>query len=421
MAIFCTKCGTKSEDSTTFCDNCGAAFKAPASAGAPATAPHSSHAQPTTGAYEDTGAASAEKRKGWVTPKKAIYGGVALCGLFAVGATAMYFVLQPPEATRANLLVAAKAGYGKTITEQFKRELCMANMDYSASKFNAGENDRRTLAWLNALVVAGLYSPPVIIESGGYFSRNLLQYDATPELVKFREGTRLCIGKEVEIADVVDIEKPSEQSIGRGAAAKLLMVKAKLTLQATDTAPWLDKPEVRDVVMAQMNGWEYKDKKLQKQVIDTFGLRERQWVTGPAYKAGLEKQYRMGQRTQEDNSRTNNVSQMAGSSNFVSMLSGIFSFGGHPLKGTWRMDTEGMGRNLGFSLPSGLGLDVTMKFTADSIDVGGQSVRCKFEVDGNRVKVTPDGQPTSLIFLMQDKDTATVDMGLFKAQYKRVN
>lgn len=423
MAIFCTKCGTKNEDGAAFCDNCGAALKAPAVAQTPGNTPHTPYAQPTpTMAYEDTGAAAAEKLKGLVTSKKAIYSGAALCGLLVIGGAATYFVLQPPAATSGNLLAAAKAGYGKAITEQFKRELCVGNMDYSDSKFNAGEDDQRTQAWLNALVVAGLYSPPVTINSGGFFSRNLLQYAATPELAKYREGGRLCVGKEVEIADVVDIEKPAEESLGRDSGApRLLTVKARLALEVTNTAPWLEKSEVRDVVLAQINGWDYKDKKLQKQVADTFGLREKQWATGPAYKAELEKQYRTGKRGQDYNDRTNNVSQKAGSSSFGSMLSGIFSFGGHPLKGTWRMDTEGLGKSFGIGLPSGLGLDATTTFTSNSIDVGGQSIKCKFEVDGKRVKVIPEGQAASLIFVMLDKDTAVLDMGLMKMQYKRVD
>lgn len=53
--------------------------------------------------------------------------------------------------------------------------------------------------------------------------------------------------------------------------------------------------------------------------------------------------------------------------------------------------------------------------------MAGQSIKCKFEVDGKRVKVIPEGQAASLIFIMQDKDTASIDMGILKMQYKRVN
>jgi hypothetical protein len=61
-----------------------------------------------------------------------------------------------------------------------------------------------------------------------------------------------------------------------------------------------------------------------------------------------------------------------------------------------------------------------MTFTSTSMEVGGQSIKATFEVDGKRVKVMPEGQPGGLIFVMIDSDTAKVDMGLMSVQYKRV-
>ena len=368
------------------------------------------------------GAVSGAKAKNVGASKKTIYTSAALCGLLVFGGAAIYFVLQPPAANSARLLAAAKAGYGDAITVQSKRELCLSNMDYSNEKLNVGEYDRSTQDWLNTLVAAGLYSPPVTVNSNGFFSGTLQQYVTTPELAKYREGRRLCVGKDIEIADVVDIEKPAEESLGRDSgASKLLTVKAKLVVQAASTAPWLENPEVHDAVMRQIEGWELKDKKLQKQVADTFGLRDKQWATGPAYKAELEKQYRMGQRGEGRSDRSNNVSQKSESFSIASMLSGIFSFGGHPLKGTWRMDTEGTGKPFGVDLAGALGSDATMTFTSNSLDVGGQSMKCKFEVDGQRVKVIPEGRTQNFIFVMQDKNTALLDMGLMKMRYKRVD
>ena len=48
-------------------------------------------------------------------------------------------------------------------------------------------------------------------------------------------------------------------------------------------------------------------------------------------------------------------------------------------------------------------------------------MKCKFEVDGQGVKVVPEGRAASLIFVMQDKDTALLDMGVMKMRYKRVD
>lgn len=423
MPIFCTKCGTKNEDGAAFCDNCGAPLR-PAAVAAPrpdfptgqTTAPRN---------YDLTGNASPEALVGFVKSKKIIYAGAGLAALLVLGGGAMYFMLQPPAATSSTLLAAANAGYGKATTDTFKRELCVANTDYSKSTFNAGENDASTQAWMNALVTAGLYSPPVTINSGGLFSSNLLQYVATPELEKYREGSRLCVAKDVEIADVVNIEKPTEESLGRdGGSPKILTVKSRLVFKSINTAPWMEKPEVRDAVMATISGWEYKDKKLQKQVADSFGLRERKWATGTAYKAQLENQYRVAQRSKH-NDDSEQASQSAESrgvfGGISSALSRMLSFGGHPLKGKWRVDTGSMGKPLGMRMPSGLGLDDKMTFTSNSIEFGGQSTKCKFEVDGNRVKVIPEGQAASLTFVMQDKDTAMLDLGLVEVKYKRVD
>lgn len=422
MAIFCTKCGTKNENDAAFCDYCGEKLRA-----IHLTAPvadQQTDQTTTPPAHEAKGSATAGRVNPTVTPKKAIYAGAALVAVVVLGGGAMYFLLQPPAATASTLLAAAKAGYGKTTTDAFKRELCLANTDYSKSTFNADQNDATTQAWMNALVAAGLYSPPVTIESSGLFSRILLQYVATPELEKYREGSRLCLAKDVEIADVIDIGKPEEQSLGRNdGPPKVLTVKTKLLFRSSNTAPWMGKQAVRDVVMANMPGWEYKDTNLEKQVTDSFGLREKKWATGPVYKADLEKMYSAAQRGQkigEIERPLSNAKNDGAFSGISSALSGMFSFGGHPLKGTWRMDTEGMGKSLGMNLPSGLGLDSMITFTSNSLDVGGQSVKCKFEVDGDRIKVIPEGQATSLIFLMRDRNTATLDMGLVEMRYKRV-
>jgi hypothetical protein len=89
--------------------------------------------------------------------------------------------------------------------------------------------------------------------------------------------------------------------------------------------------------------------------------------------------------------------------------------------GKWRMDTDAIGKAFGMGMPPGLGLDATMTFTSNSIETGGQTTKCKFEVDGKRVIVTPEGQAASLTFVLQDKDTAALDVGLFKVQYKRID
>ncbi len=408
MSIFCTQCGAKNDDSAVFCESCDHPLRKPASA---ATAP-APVAEPL-------------KANRVLPKKKAIYVGAAIGSALLLGGVALYLALTPPAASPGNLLAAAKKGYGTAIDLQYKRELCLSNMNYGLTNFNVGERDQGTQTWLNNLVAAGLYSPAVPINSGGYFPETLLQYVATPELAKWRDGGRLCLAKGVSLAEVVDIEQPQEETIGRNAngdPAKLLAVKAQLVLQSTETAPWLEKPEIQAEVMEQLNGWNYKDAKLQKQIPDTFGLREGAWATGPAFKALIQKQYLLGQngRNSDANAAVNQGDSKGFFAGLSNTLSNLFSFGGHPLKGTWKMDTEPLGKLFGMGLPSGIGLNANMTFTADAMEVGGQSIKCKFEVDGKRVKVTPEGQAASLIFIMEDNDTASIDMGIMTMKYKRV-
>ena len=407
MAIFCTRCGTSNEDAAGFCENCGAKLRAPsASAGVGLTTPLPS----------GTPLVSGPGKTGTTNVKKIAYTGVALAAVLVLGGGAMYFVLQPPAATASALLSATKAGYGKETTERFNRELCISNIDYSKSTFNAGENDRQTQAWMNAMVTAGLYSPPVAIGSGGYFPQTLLQYVGTPELEKFRQGAKLCVAKDVVFAEITDIQKPEEQSLGRnGGAPKVLVVKSNLLIKSLNTAPWMEKPEVRDVVMANINGWEYKDKTLQKQIPESFGLKDNKWTTGVVYKTELEKQYKNAQRINDNGDlREGSTASKGSAGSFASALSGLFSTG-HPLKGTWR--TAATAGLFGGNLPAGIGPNLT--FTSDSMETSGQSTRVDFSVDGKRVKVTPKGQSQSLIFVMEGPDTM-IAQALGDMRYERV-
>ena len=408
MAIFCTKCGTSNEDGAGFCDNCGAKLRAPASS--------EERQDATKDSLANTPHAPVQVKAGLVDLKKIIYAGAALAVVLVLGGGAMYFVSQPPSASASTLLAAAKAGYNKSTISQFKGELCVSNIDYSKNIFNAGEYDQNTQAWLNAMVAAGLYSPPVMVNSGNFFSRNLLQYVATPELEKYREGTKLCAAKEVEIAEIINIEKPIEESLGRdGGKPKVLVVKSNLILKSINTAAWMEKPEVRDAVMSNLRGWEYKDKVLQKKINESFGLKDNKWTTGDAYRIELSKLYEDAQRGKKDSDQTNSdTSAKSSSGGLGSKLSNLFSFG-NPLKGTWR--TAATNTGFGGKIPAGTGPDLT--FTSDAMESMGQSTAVDYSVDGKRVKVTPKGQHQSLIFVMDGPDTMSAQL-MGDMRYERV-
>ena len=146
-----------------------------------------------------------------------------------------------------------------------------------------------------------------------------------------------------------------------------------------------------------------------------FGLRDGQWATGPVYKAELEKQYASAQGASAGQGKT--VSAAMGGGLFAG-LAKLFSFGGHPLQGKWHMDTGSFGPFGSAGQSASLGVSFT--FTSDTMEMGGASIKCNFEVNGNRVKVTPEGTAESYIFEMRDKNTAIVDLGIFQLTYKRV-
>ena len=414
MPVFCTRCGTSNEFGASFCESCGNTLRPTAII---ATNTEAQLSPGITTAPSPIGPTSANQ-------KKMMFAGAALMGVLMLGGGTMYFVLQPPAATASTLLAAAKAGYGKETIARLRNELCLANIDYSAKNFNASEYDTNTQSWMNALVSAGLYSPPVNVSSGGFFATNLLQYVATPELDKYREGSRLCLAKNVEIADVTDISKPSEEVLKYGdGAPKILTVKSKLVFRSIETVPWIAKPEVRDAVMPNVRGWEFKEKYFEKQVADTFGLRERKWTTGSAYKIELERQSRSTPRGNGPfvSNTVEGKSPKSGMfDGIAATLSNLLSMGGHPLIGIWQIDSRSMGNVLGMAIPSGVGQNGTITFTSNSIESGGQSVKAKFEHNGNRVTVLPEGEGSSMSFVMLDSDTATLDLGLINMRYKRI-
>ena len=395
MAIFCTKCGTQNDTGAAFCDNCGNALRPPLPA-AP-TPQGLPDVVPTAGAG---GALPARGLPG--RPKTMIYAGLALATVLVAGGAAMYFVLQAPSPTPANLLAAAKAGYDKNALDQERKELCLSNTDYRTQPLNVGEQDQVFRSFMDALVVAGLYSEPVQVTSGGFFQQTLLQYVATPELAKYREGSRLCLAKGVEIVEVTDIQKVhTESGELKGRNVKVTSVRGQMTLQALDVAPWLGKPGVSDVLMGRLTNWSYKNKKLEQQHLENFVLVDKRWTAGPDTLAKLENSAANGQydekRAQGKSSKSGeNAEPGAG---IGSKLAGMFSFGGHPLKGTWRSMAT---KQMGVELPAGLAPDII--FTADAMESGGGSTKCDFEVDGSRVTVTPKGQSQSLIFVMEGKD-----------------
>jgi len=399
MALFCTRCGTPAAPEAAFCENCGAPLGKPTVTSSPASAGHAS--APAIGIPQ----LPRLSRKAWSL-------GLGAVGLMVAVAALAYLLLQPPAPSRDRLLAAVKAAHGDRLTARQRQELCLSNMRYDNQPMNVGQFDSRTQEWLNVLVAAGLYQPGQPIYSGGFFSQTLIQYQPTPELARWLEGARLCVAKSVVLADVIDIGEPEELKLGSGDRAYTTQaLNATLVFQAEQTAPWLDTPEVREAVASRLSDWTFDDQHLRKQMKESFALEKGQWATGPELQHRLQRDYRAAQRAEDAPASSKAKGWMSG---WGSKLGQLFSFGGHPLKGTWRLDMSDLG---GFA-PKGL--DVRLVFTNSTMEVEGKVVKCSFEVDGQRVIVRPEGESAGMVFVMEDRNTASVDMGLVTMKYLRV-
>lgn len=381
--VFCTRCGTRGDAQSAFCENCGTALrKADALPQQPAAA--ATHVAPSG-----------------ARPRKLVVGAALVVGALATAVAVFFFAGRAPAATPSALLAAAKAAYGPPATASLQRELCLSNLDYSKDRVLISEWDRGSRDAMDTLVAAGLYGAPETVQSGGFVAQTLLQYTPTPELAKYRDGRLLCLAQNVEIAGVADVGTPAEQRVGAGAGTPgILTVDGTLLLRSVGTAQWLENAQVRNALLPSLRGWEYREQSLHKRVPEWFGVREGRWATGPAYRAELDRQLRAAPR-RDAGARE---AATAGSSLWASIQRVFHASGSHPLRGRWRMAG---GRVMGMDIPEGFAPDIT--FTADRMESGGVSTQARFEVDGDKVRVTAEGEPSGAVFVMEGSDLMRVE------------
>lgn len=399
MADFCTRCGASNPPGNAFCEQCGAPMKRAAAA-----APPASNATP---------APAAPARRKWL----AVGAGAAVALVLAAGLA--YKLLADPAPTGDRLLAAARAGHGAALGRQVQQQLCLGNLNYGEASLRVAPHDQHTQQWMAALVAAQLYAAPVQVVQPGLFGTTFLRYDAIGQLAAWREGRRLCLGRDVEVAAVEDIQPPRDERLGGpDAGPAVRAVGATLVLQARQTAPWLADAAVREPLLQQLPGWTYQDGRLQARQREVFGLRQGQWATGPAFKAELARQAAASRATAQadQDGADDHASQAPG---ILERLAQLLRLGGHPLQGSWRVDVEAMGQALGgVRLPPDLA--PTLTFTRDSMQMAGEKLPCTFEVQGDRVRVIPEGQAQGLTFTLRGKDRMVADMGLVEIAYRRV-
>lgn len=397
MSAFCKKCGSALEPNSAFCDNCGAPIHSGLTQQPPTT-------QLNTPQADRNLDSNAIQRRPYVMSRKVLYIGSAVAVLLVAGVAASFLLFGPPAATSATLLPAYQTIFTDKLQRDSKRQLCIANLNYGQQKFNAGQNDTSTRNWMDALVLAGLYNPPVIVRGGSrYYPQTLLQYVATPELAKWRDGNRLCVAKTVQAVDVIDISKPSQEQIRFNDSSMSLVVKGKVVLQASDTANWLEKPDIRAAVLPEIPGWEYKAGKLQKEILVTFAIHDGKWVTQTELETIEERLFNAA----EDAAMLvmDAIENHDGKwfSSLGEKISSLFSFGGNPLVGVWVSE-----------LPKGL----TITVTNDSIENDGKIENCQFSKKDNHVTANCGQQ--QFVFEILAKDRIAMTQSGMQLVFKRV-
>jgi hypothetical protein len=342
-------------------------------------------------------------------------------GLAAAGAVVLAVVggavwwMQPPAASSAALGAAFKASAPGVETGE--RMVCVSNgLPYDQRDINVGGMDQRTRQWMDVLVVAGLYTDAGEVSSGGYFPQILRQYKPTAELSKWARNRRLCLANGLEASAVSDIGEPAVETPG-GQEVRVVQATGVWTLK--EGANWLAKPKVLEAMRGELprtsgGEWAVEGDRLVFKKPMVFAVVDRQWKTvNPAEGyAGLGLSM---ESTQPKQQQAQNQGPSGGG--LWDKLSGLFSFGGHPLQGRWQVDLEAMG--LGDAMPPELANQSVMVFTGNSIEAKGQRVACRFEVEGSQVKVIPEDGSGELLFTIRPDGRAVLEMGLFKLVYKR--
>lgn len=399
MGIFCTRCGTENSAEDAFCQNCGTPLRKPAASTEvpPALAPSSDPLNPPAAVPRAPETRPSAKRAGlWVA------GGVV--SLLLIGGVA-YFLTKQPDASAANLLAAAQQDLGEQVAKHAPQTLCLENMNYAADPFNVAAYDRRTQEWLDMLSSAGLYEKTGTVMGGNaYFPQPLVQYKPTATLQTWRQGSALCLAREVKIAQVTDIAQPQDEAATAESPARHT-VRAQIVLHTTDLADWMGKPGVADKVLPQLSNWSRDAQQLAQSRPAQFVVKDGAWrIDTPAPAAS-----RKG-RAREDEDRANEASATP---DWWSRLTSAVGFKAHALEGSWEMDEATMA---GAFVDKG----VRLTFTADTCQIGPKSMPCRFVTQGKRVKVYPSGGDERLDFEVVNEHTVQLDMGLMTLTYKRM-
>lgn len=230
----CAACSTEVPEAARFCDACGAAVYQQAPSG------------PLKPLPDAEGAAPAPRRRLW------LWLGVPLAGVAVAGTAASLMATAPPSVSAALLEDALRA----TVAQgdgPGRDPICVANgLAYDGQPVNVQLGNAGTLAWMDALVAAGLYGPGEEAQSGGFLSQPIRTYPPQPALADWSGARRLCVAKAVKLEAVRQVGTVQSMRF-RGQAYPGVVAEVVWTLDGA--APWLGTPEVAAAFSAELPSW----------------------------------------------------------------------------------------------------------------------------------------------------------------------
>lgn len=367
MARFCTQCGVSNLDAARFCEECGTPLKSLA-------VPSSSTGSASTA---DVAWPAAPRSK-----RKLLISAGAVVALLAIG-TGVTIWLGPEAPSEASFKRAVNQYLSDNASAR-ESLLCVSNMRYQGEIIRVSQFDGYTKRWMDTLAQSGVYGAAQEERSGsGYFIQRQFVYTLTDSGKPWVKNNRLCLGEGLTVKTVSgfdQVQKNGDKSIALASAQLEIQGEAawlKNTPQRADILQKTNKADLRlNVPLTLIDGkW--------KVAADTASLRQADFNLFGRHSA----------RTEQNDG-------------LMSKFKRWFSFGGHPLVGKWRDDT-GM---------------VNFEFTRNQVIHDGETVKARFETEGDTIKVwLEDAQESQLNVRMQGNDVAFINLGLVRLKLSRVN
>lgn len=248
-AAHCTACGNQPPVDSLFCDQCGLPMKKRRRVRDPA-AGYGDFTSVMAGAADDdrdalpspfppptvasSGAGAAFAPLNWTT-QRWVAPGAALASLLVLVLGGVIWQAAAPLPTPEEVMESLQRGDSK-VAAPSSDLLCLRNLPYHRHHIQIRSNDQVARDWLDSLVTAGLYAPPVEVVPEGMTSETatvtLLQYQTLPAINPWRRNGQLCVAERW----VLDSMVPG--SLRKEGTFQSPRYTASLVWRAENVAPW---------------------------------------------------------------------------------------------------------------------------------------------------------------------------------------